>query len=36
MFLRDLVVDSSKVFTDRYPESIKALQDLENQCVQAN
>ncbi|MDO5666255.1 MAG: TRAP transporter substrate-binding protein DctP [Alcaligenaceae bacterium] len=35
-FLRNLVAESSKVFTDRYPESVEALKDLENKCVRTN
>lgn len=34
--LRELVVESSKVFTQRYPESVQALKDLEVKCGRAN
>lgn len=35
-FLRELVANSSKVFTDRFPESVQALKDLENKCASTN
>src|SRR5690625_3848181 len=35
-FLRQLTAENSKVFTDRYPESIEALKSLEAQCAQTN
>lgn len=34
--LRGLVEESSKTFTERYPESVQAIKDLESKCVKAN